>query len=181
MTYTDTTQAFVVYFNARKSMSYIWRISLTGRGSTSALPVFPPFDVYCDLANRICCQHSACGARVTRDATIGMRRLRCRRWDHSHDHAGDGSRDMTLSSRILSIVLGIWPDLGVLMIAAFLIPTTILFHPFWTFSDATQRRTQRGSFFRNISLLGATLALFAFLSVIGPGKFAITGSLFNLR
>jgi hypothetical protein len=62
-----------------------------------------------------------------------------------------------------------------------LIPTTILFHPFWTFSDAAQRRTQRGSFLRNISLLGATLALFAFLTSVGPGLFAITGSLFNLR
>ena len=82
---------------------------------------------------------------------------------------------------ILSIALGIWPDVGVLMIAAFLIPTTILFHPFWRFSDAAQRRTQRGSFFRNISLLGATLALFAFLTTIGPGLFAITGSLFSLR
>lgn len=82
---------------------------------------------------------------------------------------------------ILSLVLGIWPDVGVLMMAAFLIPTTILFHPFWTFSDATQRRTQRSNFFRNISLLGATLALFAFLSVSGPGQFAITRSLFSLR
>ena len=86
-----------------------------------------------------------------------------------------------LTLAIISIVLGIWSDLGVLMLAAFLIPTTILFHPFWMFSDATQRRTQRGSFFRNISLLGATLALFAFLSVVGPGTFAITGSLFSLR
>jgi uncharacterized membrane protein YphA (DoxX/SURF4 family) len=82
---------------------------------------------------------------------------------------------------ILSTVLGIWPDVGALMMAAFLIPTTLLFHPFWTFSDAPQRRTQRGSFFRNVSLLGATLALFAFLTVVGPGRFAITGSLFNLR
>ena len=82
---------------------------------------------------------------------------------------------------ILSMVLGIWPDVGALMMAAFLIPTTILFHPFWRFTDAAQRRTQQSSFFRNISLLGATLALFAFLSVVGPGQFAITGSLFNLR
>jgi uncharacterized membrane protein YphA (DoxX/SURF4 family) len=82
---------------------------------------------------------------------------------------------------ILSMVLGIWPDVGALMIAAFLIPTSILFHPFWTFSDAAQRRTQRGSFFRNVSLLGATLALFAFLTVVGPGQFAITGPLFHLR
>jgi len=82
---------------------------------------------------------------------------------------------------ILSLVLGIWPDVGVLMMAAFLIPTTILFHPFWTFSDPAQRRTQRSSFFRNVSLLGATLALFAFLTVVGPGRFATTGSLSSLH
>ena len=81
----------------------------------------------------------------------------------------------------LSMVLSIWPDVGALMMAAFLIPTTVLFHPFWTFSDAAQRRTQRGSFFRNISLLGAILALFSFLTVVGPGQFAVTGSLFKLH
>jgi putative oxidoreductase len=82
---------------------------------------------------------------------------------------------------VISMVLGIWPDIGALMLAAFLIPTALLFHNFWTFSDPPQRRTQQGSFFRNVSLLGATLALFALFSVAGPGQFAITGSLFNLR
>jgi uncharacterized membrane protein YphA (DoxX/SURF4 family) len=82
---------------------------------------------------------------------------------------------------IVSLVLGIWPDVGVLMMAAFLIPTALLFHPYWTFSDAAQRRTQRGSFYRNVSLLGATLALFALLAVAGPGQFAFTGALFKLR
>jgi uncharacterized membrane protein YphA (DoxX/SURF4 family) len=67
------------------------------------------------------------------------------------------------------------------MIAAFLVPTTLLFHPFWTFSDPAERRTQRGYFLRNVTLLGATLALFAFFTVAGPGQFAITGSFFNLR
>ena len=81
----------------------------------------------------------------------------------------------------LSVVAGIWPDVGVLMIAAFLVQTALLFHPFWTFSDPAERRTQRGYFFRNVSLLGATLALFAFFTVAGPGQLAIAGSFFNLR
>lgn len=81
----------------------------------------------------------------------------------------------------LSMVLGVWPDVGALMMAAFLIPAALLFHNFWTFSDPAQRRAQQGSFFRNVSLLGATLALFALFSVAGPGPFAITGALFNLR
>jgi uncharacterized membrane protein YphA (DoxX/SURF4 family) len=68
-----------------------------------------------------------------------------------------------------------------LMIAGFLIPTTLLFHPYWTFSDPAQRRTHRGGSYRNITLLGATLALFALFTVAGPGQFAITGSFFNLH
>jgi uncharacterized membrane protein YphA (DoxX/SURF4 family) len=82
---------------------------------------------------------------------------------------------------ILSMVLGVWPDVGALMAAAFLVPTTILFHPYWTFSDPAQRRTQQSNFYRNISLLGATLALFVLFSITGPGRFAITGSLFKLH
>jgi len=82
---------------------------------------------------------------------------------------------------IVSVVLGIWPDVGVLMMAAFLVPTAVMFHPYWTFSDPAQRRTQRGSFYRNLSLLGATLALFAFFTVTGPGQFALTGSFLHLR
>jgi uncharacterized membrane protein YphA (DoxX/SURF4 family) len=79
------------------------------------------------------------------------------------------------------MVLGIWADIAALMMAVFLVPTTVLFHAFWTFSDPAQRRTQQSNFYRNVSLLGATLALFAFFSVAGPGQFAIIGSLLKLR
>jgi uncharacterized membrane protein YphA (DoxX/SURF4 family) len=81
----------------------------------------------------------------------------------------------------LLTVLGIWADIAALMMAAFLVPTTLLFHAFWTFSDPAQRRTQQSNFYRNVSLLGANLALFAFFLVVGPGQFAITGSLLTLR
>jgi uncharacterized membrane protein YphA (DoxX/SURF4 family) len=81
----------------------------------------------------------------------------------------------------LLMVLGIWADIAALMMAAFLVPTTLLFHAFWTFSDPAQRRMQQSNFYRNVSLLGANLALFAFFSVVGPGQFAITGSLLTLR
>jgi putative oxidoreductase len=80
----------------------------------------------------------------------------------------------------IMLVLGIWADVAALMLTAFLIPTTVLFHAFWTFSDPAQRRTQQGNFYRNISLIGATLALFALISIAGPGRFAITGPLLKL-
>jgi uncharacterized membrane protein YphA (DoxX/SURF4 family) len=76
----------------------------------------------------------------------------------------------------LSVVLGIWPDIGALMLAVFLVPTTWLFHRFWTFSDAAERRTQTTSFYRNVSLLGGCLVLFAACLTIGHAlRFTITG------
>ena len=81
----------------------------------------------------------------------------------------------------VSIVAGIWPDVGSLMIAAFLVPTTLLFHRFWTLTDAAARRPQQGFFYRNVSLLGAALSLFVLFSVVGHIPFAVTGPAFNLR
>jgi putative oxidoreductase len=81
----------------------------------------------------------------------------------------------------ISIVAGIWPDIGSLLLAAFLVPAGILFHPFWQFSDPTVRRTQEGGFYRDVSLLGASLALFAFFTTMGHLPFAITASLIHLR
>ena len=81
----------------------------------------------------------------------------------------------------VSIVAGIWPDVGSLMIAAFLIPTTLLFHPFWSVTDAAARRPQEGFFYRNVSLLGASLSLFVMFAVVGHIPFAVTGSALNLR
>jgi uncharacterized membrane protein YphA (DoxX/SURF4 family) len=81
----------------------------------------------------------------------------------------------------ISIVVGIWADLGTLMIAAFLIPAAVLFHPFWSESDPTARRTQEAGFYRDVSLLGAALALFALFAVSGHVPFALTGPALSLR
>jgi putative oxidoreductase len=81
----------------------------------------------------------------------------------------------------ISIVAGIWPDIGSLLLVAFLVPAGLLFHPFWKFTDPTARRTQESSFYRDVSLLGAALALFAFFTAMGHLPFAVTGSLLNLR
>ncbi len=81
----------------------------------------------------------------------------------------------------ISIVAGIWPDIGALMVAAFLLPAALLFHPFWTIADAGLRRTQEGSFYRNVTLLGAALSLFALLAAVGHISFAVTGTAIRLR
>ena len=79
-----------------------------------------------------------------------------------------------------SLVVGIWPDIGALMIAAFLLPTTLLFHPFWTVADPAARRSSEGGFYRNVTLIGAALALFALFAAVGHVPFAVTGPAINL-
>ncbi len=78
----------------------------------------------------------------------------------------------------LSLLLGIWPDIGAIMLGLFVIPAALYFHNFWTVKDAAAKRTEQGNFLRNVALLGAALALFALFASVGTGlKFVITAPL----
>jgi len=76
---------------------------------------------------------------------------------------------------------GIWPDVGALMIAAFVIPAAWWFHRFWEVGDPMQKQTKQILFFRNLTFLGASIALFGLFATVGDGlRFAITGPLLSL-
>jgi len=61
------------------------------------------------------------------------------------------------------IVLGFYADLGALLIAIFLIPTAFLMHAFWKESDPTSKQNETIGFFKDLSLAGAALIIFALL------------------
>jgi putative oxidoreductase len=61
------------------------------------------------------------------------------------------------------IVLGFFADLGALLIAIFLIPTAFIMHGFWKEADATAKQNETIAFFKNLSLAGAALIIFALL------------------
>lgn len=61
----------------------------------------------------------------------------------------------------LSIVLGVRPHLGALMVAVFLLGVTPVMHNFWTVTDPTQRLGEFINFTKNMALLGAALTLLA--------------------
>ena len=61
------------------------------------------------------------------------------------------------------IVLGFYADLGALLIALFLIPTAFLMHAFWKESDPTAKQNETIGFFKDLSLAGAALIIFALL------------------
>jgi putative oxidoreductase len=79
----------------------------------------------------------------------------------------------------VSVGLGIWPDVGSLMIGAFVIPATLFFHRFWLFEDEAQKTLQTSAFYRNLVIFGASLVFFGTFVTLGSElRFTITGPLF---
>jgi putative oxidoreductase len=80
----------------------------------------------------------------------------------------------------LSIGLGYWPDLGALMIMAFLGTAAAFFHRYWELEDPMQKQTQQTLFWRNVFGIGACLVFFGSFVALGPElRFVVTGPLFE--
>jgi putative oxidoreductase len=79
----------------------------------------------------------------------------------------------------LSVALGVWPDIGALMLIGFALPAALFFHTFWKM-EGDQAQTQQQLFFRNMAIVGAALVMFAFFVSAGPGlRYVITEPLFS--
>jgi putative oxidoreductase len=82
----------------------------------------------------------------------------------------------------ISVALGIYPDIGALMFAAFVIPAAWYFHRFWAVEDPAQKQVQTSYFYRNMIILGASLIMFGFFAAAGDAlRFSVTGSLIKLQ
>nr|BAE45102.1 putative quinol oxidase subunit [Terrabacter sp. DBF63] len=67
----------------------------------------------------------------------------------------------------LMVAVGVWPDLGALLLVAFLVPTAVLMHGFWRETDPASKANEQTQFLKDLSLAGAALALFAFFASAG--------------
>jgi uncharacterized membrane protein YphA (DoxX/SURF4 family) len=56
----------------------------------------------------------------------------------------------------LLLLLGVHEKIGATLLVLFLIPTTVLFHPFWVF-DGSVRELQSIMFMKNMAILGGLL------------------------
>ena len=65
----------------------------------------------------------------------------------------------TVAGAVL-ILLGLWPDLGALMVVAFLVPVTLTMHRFWELDEPGPRAIKRGAFLLNLSLAGGGILYF---------------------
>jgi putative oxidoreductase len=80
----------------------------------------------------------------------------------------------------LSVALGVWPDVGALMIGLFVVVAAFSFHAYWKLEDATQQMNQSFLFWRNIIALGASVALFGLFASVGETlRFTVTAPLFQ--
>lgn len=80
----------------------------------------------------------------------------------------------------LSVILGVWLDLGAIVLAVVLVLMALKMHDFWA-ADESSKQTEMIGFLKNISMAGGALFLFAIAAKHGAeyGP-AITESLFHI-
>ena len=61
----------------------------------------------------------------------------------------------------VSVVLGVWADLGALVLAVVLFAMAVKMHDFWTQTDPQTKQSETIGFFKNISMTGGALFMFA--------------------
>lgn len=78
----------------------------------------------------------------------------------------------------LMVILGVWGDVGALLLVAFLIPTALIMHNFWKETDPMNKQMEMISFNKDVALAGGALVLFWLFVESGDLPFSITDSLF---
>ena len=79
----------------------------------------------------------------------------------------------------LSVVFGIWGDLGSLLLIVAIAPIPLLMHRYWNEQGET-RTNEQVQFNKTVSLVGGALALFALFALVPTLGLTITGPLFNV-
>lgn len=78
----------------------------------------------------------------------------------------------------LMVAIGIWADLGALLLVVFLIPTAIIMHGPWKAAEG-QEQMEQTQFLKDLALAGAALALFAFFATNPDLGLTVTDPLFE--
>ena len=75
-----------------------------------------------------------------------------------------------------SVILGVWGDLGSLLLVVFLAGTAVLMHQFWRESEPMNRQMEMVQFNKDVALAGAALGFFWVFS--GDPGLTLTSPLF---
>lgn len=78
----------------------------------------------------------------------------------------------------IMVLLGIWADLGALLVAIFLLLSALMMHAPWKFTDPQMKQQQQVHFFKNLSMLGGALITMAWFAC-SDAAVSLTGPLFG--
>lgn len=73
----------------------------------------------------------------------------------------------------LSVMLGVWMEIGTWLLVFFLIPTAFKMHNFWAVEDPMQRMVEQAMFMKNLSMAGAALVFYWMVQTHGYGPFVL--------
>ncbi|MDQ3986023.1 MAG: DoxX family protein [Actinomycetota bacterium] len=81
----------------------------------------------------------------------------------------------------LMVLLGIYADLGALLLLIFILPTSFFMHVFWKEQDPQEQANQQVHFFKNVQIAGGALLVFVLFAYGGEAVgLTITDPLFEL-
>lgn len=58
------------------------------------------------------------------------------------------------------VALGLWADIGALILLAFALPVAYFMHAFWNETDPQMQQAEQAQFMKNVSMAGAALIVF---------------------
>jgi putative oxidoreductase len=81
----------------------------------------------------------------------------------------------------LSLLLGLYADIGALMLALFVVATAFFMHPFWKETEQQSKMQEQVQFNKDLALAGGSLAFFVLFAALDEEVgLTLTGSVFNL-
>ncbi|UCC81553.1 MAG: DoxX family protein [Gemmatimonadota bacterium] len=73
----------------------------------------------------------------------------------------------------LSVILGLYMEVGIWLLIFFLLAAAFTMHDFWTEPDPTQKMVQQAMFMKNLSMAGAALFLYYMIKTYGYGPLTL--------
>jgi len=70
----------------------------------------------------------------------------------------------------VTLLLGVFPRIGIAALLLFFVPVTVMMHPFWADATAAARQADLINFTKNVALLGSSLM---FLAIPRPWPYSL--------
>lgn len=73
----------------------------------------------------------------------------------------------------LSVLLGVYMEVGAWLLVFFLLPTSFVMHDFWAIDDPMEAQAQQAQFMKNMAMTGAALVLYWMVQSFGYGPYTL--------